>query len=748
MKDLIKERFEQLLQLKKKAGGVLLMIASFFTFLWGRIKAGAAFLKGLWKNSRAKRSIDAFFASTAYQRTIAFLNSHIVVAHILLSLFVCFLLEWLSRHSPAAAFNFVIYHTAAYLYNSFIVFVCFSPVFLMKRRTFLRMVILALFAMFGIANCVILYNRVTPFGFTDLNMIGDLLTMQNTSYFTKEEGMLVIAAILVYSLLMVVLYRKGNKQESRIPYALRLAGVIGLFSSIPFVTQASLDLDILTSYFGNLAQGYLDYGYVYGFATSAFDRGMSQPAGYTQSSIKQILEKTDMGKSGITAQDGPNVIVVLLESFFDVSEADFIRTSTDPIPYFHELEANYSTGHLTVPVVGAGTCNTEFEILTGMSCQFLGPGEYPQKTILKKTDCESMAADLKTIGYSSAVVHNNGGNFYSRANAFAQMGFDEFTSKELLDITDYTPLGSWATDDILVGGTLDALDATPGKDFIYTITVEGHGDYPTEKIIEDPEVVVTCDGKDEEKTNQWEYYTNMIHNVDGFIHDFIAMLDERGEPTLVIMFGDHVPTLGLEDREVATGDLFQTKYITWNNFGMEKRDEDLTSYQLVSMYLDRLGIHGGTIMNYHQRRTEEGVSAKANSYMSGLEMLQYDLLYGRRYAYGGGDLFPKSDIVMGVGDVRIDRIYPFAGKLHIYGDNFTNWSRVYVNGEKVSTTYESGQCLTIDTASVNGDGDVITVNQNGSNSTIFRSSNAYTYYVPPEPEEAEADAQAESDDET
>ena len=103
---------------------------------------------------------------------------------------------------------------------------------------------------------------------------------------------------------------------------------------------------------------------------------------------------------------------------------------------------------------------------------------------------------------------------------------------------------------------------------------------------------------------------------------------------------------------------------------------------------------------------------------------------------------------MGVGDVRIDRIYPFAGKLHIYGDNFTNWSRVYVNGEKVSTTYESGQCLTIDTASVNGDGDVITVNQNGSNSTIFRSSNAYTYYVPPEPEEAEADAQAESDDET
>ena len=68
--------------------------------------------------------------------------------------------------------------------------------------------------------------------------------------------------------------------------------------------------------------------------------------------------------------------------------------------------------------------------------------------------------DLKDLGYTSAVVHNNGGNFYSRANAFSMMGFDEFTSKELLDITEYTPLGSWATDDILVGGTKDALDAT------------------------------------------------------------------------------------------------------------------------------------------------------------------------------------------------------------------------------------------------------------------------------------------------
>lgn len=92
--------------------------------------------------------------------------------------------------------------------------------------------------------------------------------------------------------------------------------------------------------------------------------------------------------------------------------------SEDPIPNFHNLESNYSTGYLTVPVVGAGTANTEFEVLTGMSMQYFGTGEYPYKTILKQTDCESIASDLSKIGYGTHVVHNNTATFYSRNNAF------------------------------------------------------------------------------------------------------------------------------------------------------------------------------------------------------------------------------------------------------------------------------------------------------------------------------------------
>ena len=70
------------------------------------------------------------------------------------------------------------------------------------------------------------------------------------------------------------------------------------------------------------------------------------------------------------------------------------------------------------------------------------------------------------------------------------MGFDTFTSKELMNITKYTPNGSWAADDILVDETIKSLDATPDQaDFTYTITVGTHGDYPTEPVIEFPSKV-------------------------------------------------------------------------------------------------------------------------------------------------------------------------------------------------------------------------------------------------------------------
>ncbi len=660
-----------------------------------------------------------------------FLNRNSLFAHIPLSLIMCFVLEWLSRHSFLGACSFVVDHTGAYLYNSFLIFVCYTLCYITKKQTFMRMVISAIFVTLGIVNCIVLINRVTPFGFTDLSMISDLLTMQNTNYFSFKQFLLSAGAIGGYTALMILLFIKGKSLEPRFPYWCKILLIVVSFASVPVVTDALQETGVISSYFGNLAQGYRDNGYIYGFATSVFDRGMKAPFMYSDENVDKIVEETSQGPSTLDTKDAPNIVVVLLESYFDVSECNFLETSEDPIPYFHYLEKNYSTGHLTVPVVGAGTCNTEFEVLTGMSCSFFGPGEYPQKTILKQNSCpslESFASDLRHLGYSSHVVHNNGGNFYSRANAFSKMGFDTFQSKEMLDITDYTPMGSWPTDEILVDATVNAMKSTESADFIYTITVQTHGDYPTTKYEDDNAITTVANGKTEAQNNSWNYYVNRLHDEDKFLKEFIDAIDATGEDTLVIMFGDHLPTMGLTEDEVATGDLYKTKYITWNNFDMPKEDCDLTSYQLVAEYFDRLGIHQGTMTNYNQAMLHKNTKAGTHVYMNDLEMLQYDLLYGKRYAYNGKDLYPATDLEMGIADVVINRAYAFNGNLHIYGENFTKWSNVYVNGSKVDTTYHSGQCLSISLDDIEN-GDTITVCQLGSSNTIFRQSNSCKIYL-------------------
>ncbi|MDO4324332.1 MAG: LTA synthase family protein, partial [Lachnospiraceae bacterium] len=432
-------------------------------------------------------------------------------------------------------------------------------------------------------------------------------------------------------------------------------------------------------------------------------------------------------------EEYPNIICVLLESFVDPALINFLETSEDPIPNFHNLYENYSSGYLEVPVVGAGTANTEFEILTGMGMQFFGLGEYPYKTILKKTNCESIASDLKTLGYGAHVVHNNGGNFYSRANAFSMMGFDTFTSKELMDIRDYTPLGTWPTDDILVGEVEKSLDYTPDKtDFVYTITVEAHGDYPHEQVRENPDIVVTGP-EDEGMRWAWEYYVNQIHEVDEFIGDLIAMLEKRDEKTMVVMFGDHLPTMGLTEEDMTTGSLFKTQYITWNNFGLEKQDADMTSYQLLADITEQLGIETGTMFTFHQNRDK---FATEEEYQRDMELLQYDILYGEHYVYNGENPYPASDLIMGTQDVVIDRIMETADYYYVRGQNFTKWSKVFVDDSKVSTSFISSKLLRFKKDKMPEGFHRIVVNQMGSSDTIFRSSNTAYYTVKAEEEQA------------
>lgn len=666
--------------------------------------------------------------SEEYLRRIAFLNKYSLVFHALMSCGIVFVVELLSRRDFLSACSFVGSHTAAFLFNAFIVFVSLSLVYLFRRRAFFRIIISGFWIILGIINGCILSNRVTPFGFTDLKCINDLFAMNNTNYFTAEEATIVVIGLGAFFLFCAVLYIKGPRYQGKIHKIVVLASIVSvMFIGLPVTTSAAQNANVVASYFSNIAQGYENYGFIYGFSSSVVDRGMSKPDDYTEEHVAEITDKVESSKqeTAVTKDDAPNIICVLLESFCDPDEIKFLHYNDDPIPTFHELEKNYTTGYLTVPVVGAGTANSEFEVLTGMSMQYFGTGEYPYKTILKKTDCESTAADLASIGYGTHAVHNNGGNFYSRVNAFSMMGFDTFTSKELMNIQTYTPNGSWATDDVLVDETIKTLDSTPDQpDFTYTITVGTHGDYPKEQVIENPKYIANG-SFDQETKNQWTYYINQLNEVDTFMSDLIKKVNERDEDTVIVFFGDHLPTMGLQDSDMRSGDIYKTKYVTWNNMGLEKKDADLYAYQLMANITNSVGIHEGTILNYHQTQMNSA------DYQDGLENLQYDILYGDRYCYNGKDKYPATDIVMGIDPVTVDNATNSIGnsEVIIRGTHFTKWSKVFVNETKVNTIFSGPGCLIINKDDIS-DGDTIQVCQMGSNNTVFRESNTFVYSDP------------------
>ena len=183
---------------------------------------------------------------------------------------------------------------------------------------------------------------------------------------------------------------------------------------------------------------------------------------------------------------------------------------------------------------------------------------------------------------------------------------------------------------------------------------------------------------------------------------------------------------------MVSGDIYKTKYVTWNNFGLEKNDKDLYAYQLMADIFSQVGIHEGTMMAYHQTQSD---NPDYQAYLDGIERLQYDILYGNRYCYDGDiNKYPATELIMGVDDVVISEMYPHMDEegnewVVLKGESFTMWSRVYVNGEKVGTTYVSGDELWIKASKIK-DQDIVLINQVGTKNTIYRSSNEFIYVAP------------------
>ena len=108
----------------------------------------------------------------------------------------------------------------------------------------------------------------------------------------------------------------------------------------------------------------------------------------------------------INSEIKPNIVIIQLESFINPNWITDITLNQNPVSNFEKLSEEFTSGLLAVPALGGGTANTEFEVITGMSTDFFGTGEFPFNTIASKKTIPSLAYTLKDLGYKthSAIV--------------------------------------------------------------------------------------------------------------------------------------------------------------------------------------------------------------------------------------------------------------------------------------------------------------------------------------------------------
>ncbi|MBR2736338.1 MAG: LTA synthase family protein, partial [Firmicutes bacterium] len=461
------------------------------------------------------------------------------------SFLIYLIVEMLSRRSPIEGISYLITEPAVFIYNWILVMATMSLALLFRKRGFAFLLVSFVWLLLGVINCVLLGFRTTPLNFMDFRTFKDVMGIMNV-YFSPVQLMAMSMGVIVFIGMMLFLLIRTPSEK--IAYRKSGAAVACFCALLMGSTFVSLGNGTLITTFHNIQDAYKDYGFAYCFAASVVDRGISRPQDYSQESIDEILAGIDEAageegnaeiiRSDAATEETPNIIILQMESFFDPKTLKGVTFSEDPVPNFTSMMQNYSSGWLTTPSFGAGTANTEYEVNTGMSVAYFGPGEYPYTTVLRKTTSESMANNLRAYGYSSHAIHNHTGKFYGRYLVYPYLGFDSFTSVEYMQDVERNPL-NWSDDSILTGEIQKSMESTAGQDYVFAVSVQGHGKYPSEQI--DDTQVITVDGFNEEETTGFEYYVNQINRMDAFLGELTEALSAGSEPTVLVIYGDHLP---------------------------------------------------------------------------------------------------------------------------------------------------------------------------------------------------------------
>lgn len=437
------------------------------------------------------------------------------------------------------------------------------------------------FLILGFINYFVYLFRQNEFSFADLRSIGTGLSVAgNYQLQLHDRGAYVILASVLFFAFVIkcpVVFQKAMSMRILSCMLGILCGLLVFYKAFDYNTETWEQ------------KGSYRNGYILNFVLGIRDSFISPPENYSTELIAQLEQhyKDDNGTLS-TPEEEPVIIVIMNESFADLSVLGELETNAPLTPFMDSLEENTVKGYALSSIFGAKTPNSEWEFLTGNSMAFLPEGSVVYQQYIG-SEPTSLVSTLKNLGYTCVAMHPYYETGWSRNQIYPTLGFDEMYFLD--DFDQSRVIREYISDEELYDKIIDRYESSPANEqlFIMGITMQNHGGYTT--TYENFEENYYKIGRSYTDANQ---YFSLIRESDRALEKLITYFEEVEQPVAIVFFGDHQPSLssgfypimngkglsGLTMKELEA--LYTVPFFIWTNYDSEEAEIPITSLNFLS----------------------------------------------------------------------------------------------------------------------------------------------------------------------
>lgn len=421
-------------------------------------------------------------------------------------------------------------------------------------------------------------------------IFSDLFSAKTAFNVARQYDLTMPHHILCAIMLMLLLLFLGfclPRLNSKVKFQYRLAALaLDILMATLFCTFTQSSKIITWNSDGTLMNGYYMNFYI-----SIRDYFVEKPDSYSLKVIENFEQQYDQADNTASPSSLPNILVIMNESFADLSVLGSAPRTDKPVtPFLDSLQENTISGHALTSVYGGTTANAEFEFLTSFTLQFLPNGATPYQQYIQQ-EFPSLAWILKSYGYQCTATHPYLANGWSRPKVYPLLGFSERTFLDAYPaqklVRDY--IGDQEMYEYLLQKLNEERDSPI---FLFGITMQNHGGYGTPA--SNFSQTIHLEGYSQDYP-QAEVYLSLINQSDLALEYLLTELEQLEEDTLVLFFGDHLPKVENEFYEELHGSGFDTldsqmqqytvPFFIWANYDIPEGTVERTSLNYLARYL-------------------------------------------------------------------------------------------------------------------------------------------------------------------